>query len=404
MRSRPVLAAATALLCVLAACGRNDTPASTSTARVARGTLVEVQLLTGSLDAERAHRVVVPATPAWDLAIRWLAEDGARVEAGDLLAELDAGELLTALTEATGQAESARDELVKQESAGERELSARAYALAEAEAALRRAEVDAGLPPEIASERERLDRELAVTRAKAARDRAREELRAAVADRDKGVGLQRITIDQAAAKLQTSERSLAALRLTAPAAGVVVIAAQPWEGRKLQVGDELYPGFPVATIPELASLRVIASLSDVDDGRVRPQMPATCVLDAYPDRPLACRVLTVAPVAQEPARMSLRRAFLVTVGFSTVDEERMRPGMSVRVEVETARHPDLLLVPRGAVDWGGERPSVRHADGRVAALELGPCDAQRCAVVSGLAEGDEVLLPAPLPRESEEAT
>jgi hypothetical protein len=60
--------------------------------------------------------------------------------------------------------------------------------------------------------------------------------------------------------------------------------------------------------------------------------------------------------------------------------------MSVKVDLAgTAAHA-ALVVPRGAVVFG-ERPGVRLADGEVREVTLGPCDAQRCAIERGVAEG-----------------
>ena len=48
----------------------------------------------------------------------------------------------------------------------------------------------------------------------------------------------------------------------------------PWEGRKLQEGDTVWVGMTVASLPDLDSMIVEASLSDVDDGRIAPMDPA----------------------------------------------------------------------------------------------------------------------------------
>jgi len=63
----------------------------------------------------------------------------------------------------------------------------------------------------------------------------------------------------------------------------------------------------------------------------------------------------------------------------------MRPGMSVKVEVRGAPVQGALTAPRAALDMAG--PAAFLAGGERVPVELGACDAQRCIVTKGLAEG-----------------
>jgi hypothetical protein len=105
---------------------------------------------------------------------------------------------------------------------------------------------------------------------------------------------------------------------------------------------------------------------------------------------VACSVELLAPVARpSPGLDPLRRAFEVTLALAQGDPARMRPGMSVKVELD---RPAVrgLIVPRGAVVRGAP-VQVRLGSGELRAVELGGCDAQRCAIARGLADGDEVV-------------
>jgi multidrug efflux pump subunit AcrA (membrane-fusion protein) len=151
------------------------------------------------------------------------------------------------------------------------------------------------------------------------------------------------------------------------------------------------------TLPDLSSLRVVASLSDVDDGRLRPGMAARVLLDTYPDLGFRGVVVEVATLAAEVSPRSLRRAFRVRVSLDSVDAERMRPGMSVQLEVETAKLDDTLVAPRAAIDMAVDPPRAFLAGGGTRALRLGPCDALECVVEDGLSEGSLLRPAAPEP-------
>src|SRR5690606_4885691 len=149
---------------------------------------------------------------------------------------------------------------------------------------------------------------------------------------------------------------IAALSLKAPRAGIAIVRDHPWEGRELVAGDTVQPGWEVVELPEMSAMRVLAYLSDVDDGAVTPGARVLCRLDAYPDAPFEGTVEEITAVAHEVAQQSLRRAFHVRVALERTDPERMRPGMSVQVEVPGPRVSGALLAPRAGLDLSGEVP------------------------------------------------
>jgi multidrug efflux pump subunit AcrA (membrane-fusion protein) len=154
----------------------------------------------------------------------------------------------------------------------------------------------------------------------------------------------------------------------------------------------------IVTFPDFTHpMQVKAELSDVDDGRIAVGAKGTCTLDAYPREPLPCEVTELAPVATNRNRQSLRRAFGVTLSLPNADATKMRPGMSVRVELAgSARQSGALTVPRGAIAFSADgKHRVRLASGDHREVTLGACDAQRCAIDKGVTEGETVRLGAP---------
>ena len=72
-----------------------------------------------------------------------------------------------------------------------------------------------------------------------------------------------------------------------------VVAENRREGRKYQVGDNVWVGLAVMRIPDLNAMKVVAKLSDVDDGRIARGMRANCTLDIDPDRTFAGTVTEI---------------------------------------------------------------------------------------------------------------
>ena len=121
-------------------------------------------------------------------------------------------------------------------------------------------------------------------------------------------------------------------------------------------------------------------------------MAAECVLDAFPDQPIGCRVREISATATEPARASLRRAFRAVVDLDRVDVAKHRPGMSVRVEVRRESIRQVAKVARAAVDRDAEGAWVVTGSGERRRVRLGACDATACVVEAGLAPGERVRL------------
>jgi multidrug efflux pump subunit AcrA (membrane-fusion protein) len=65
----------------------------------------------------------------------------------------------------------------------------------------------------------------------------------------------------------------------------------------------------------------------------------------------------------------------------------MRPGMSVKAEVEAERREGVVLVPRASLALDETGTHVVLADGARQSIELGACNATACEVRAGLEAG-----------------
>ncbi len=346
---------------------------------VTRGELADRVLLTGDLRAPSSVDLTAPRTETWMIAIRWLAKDGAEVKAGDRVLEFDNSAV-------TAQLEQKKLQLIEAEMAfrSAKDLSAietetKKNALDQHRVALEKARVRADIPEDLVSRREFQDRQLEHKRMAAEVKKAEAEYLAQQQEAKLDLEVKQIELDKARRAIETAEQTIHDLVLTAPKDGVVVIDDHPWEGRKFHENDQVQPGWAIVSMPDITlPMEVRGELSDVDDGRVATGMTGTCTLDAYPSDPIACTVKDITPVARPTTGTSQRRAFALKLALAHTDPSRMRPGMSVEVVITRPGPKGVLLVPRDAA----LAPSVK----------LGPCDAQRCVVESGLAEGDRVVL------------
>lgn len=387
MTPRPLSAEYAALaLLSLASCqlapapeGARRQKAEAVALRVERGVIAQRLLLTGELEAVSAESLSVPRTPRWNIAVRWLAENGSSVSAGDPVVELDNSAFVGDLADRKLALEQALADRDQQAARDDRATADKEFEVAKAEIVLEKATLEAAVPIDALARRTHQERQLALERARVGLEAARDALGTQVAAAALERTLRQIAIDKAEREIRASEQATLAVVLRAPRAGTVFIGDHPGWGRRLEVGDHVWPGLAVARLPDLSELRVNAVLADVDDGRVLEGMAVTTLLDAYPEQRFAGVVSEISPVAQELFPAARRRFFRVRIQLERTDPALMRPGMSVRVEVPKAGAEPALLAPRASL-WLERTPvELQLASGALAPVTLLACERERCA-------------------------
>jgi multidrug efflux pump subunit AcrA (membrane-fusion protein) len=356
-----------------------------------RGDVVERVLLAGTVHAMRSEELRVPRTPMWQLPVRWMAEDGAVVKAGDRALEFDNSTFVATLKEKKLQYIDAAMTFDTFLDVSALDEAQKAFELENARLVAAKAKVKASVPADLMSARTAQERQLELQRADVAVEKAEKELASTKAAHALEKQVKQIELDKAKQTILDAEKAIAELDLKAPRDGIIVVGEHPWIGRKFQIGDTVQPGWTIVELPDLTSgMEVRAELSDVDDGRVTVGMQGTCTLDAYPGAPVPCAVKSLMPVASGEGGQSLRRGFALVLTLASVDPERMRPGMSVKVELKRPPVANVVVVPRGALHVAKDKVRVKLGSGELRDVELGACDALGCAVTKGLADGESV--------------
>jgi macrolide-specific efflux system membrane fusion protein len=175
--------------------------------------------------------------------------------------------------------------------------------------------------------------------------------------------------------------------------------------RNIEPGELVVPGIqaafdgkPLLTISNLATLIVKSDLNQLDISRVHRGELMTVTLDAVADKAYRARVTQVAPAATLPKGKELE-VFPLEAEIEDPDAD-IRPGMTAEVRIRVATHAQVLKLPVEAVaqDAGqhwitrllpdGNGTQVAHKQ----PVATGASNDREIEVVSGLAEGDSVLL------------
>ena len=141
-------------------------------------------------------------------------------------------------------------------------------------------------------------------------------------------------------------------------------------------------------------LIVKAQVDETDIGKVKPGLRARINLDAYPQENLEARVDHVAYEAKTVSNVTV---YEVDVAPQRVPDF-LRSGMTANVVFLAASKRDALLLPAEAVrqDDGGASVLLPNPSGKKRPIskeiQTGLTDGKKTEIVSGLSEGDTVLV------------
>ena len=186
--------------------------------------------------------------------------------------------------------------------------------------------------------------------------------------------------------------------IRAPFDGVITAKnAQPGEMMSPIAGGAGFTRTGIGTIVDMTSLEIEVDVNEAYINRVSPGQPVDAVLDSYDDWTIPARVIAIIPTADRD-----RATVRVRIGFEELDP-RILPDMGVKVsfrsaEAEPEEAPEGLLVEAAAVFQDTGRDLVYLVrDGRVQrrAVRLGDRRGSEVFVLSGLVEGDRVVVEGP---------
>jgi len=355
-----------------------------------------------------------------------LVREGAQVQKGALLVRLESDELRSQLAQAVASQQQALARLNGLRGTGRSSAQAtvaQAQAVvdaAQAEYARTQQLVAQGFLSASRQDEARRLRDVALAQLAGAQSQAQ-----AVTDAGTEVAQARAQVQVAASTVQAAQARLAQTELRAPAdAQVLARLAEP--------GQIVQPGRALLALALAGPTQLAAQVDERFLEQLAVGQEASAVADAYPGQRFAVRVLSISPAVD-----AQRGAIEVKFALGEQPPPFLRQDMTLSVEVETGRRTRALVLPVRALDGladgaggapvsgadaggapvsgagavpvsgadagavlvsgaaQGIRATVRVVqDGRVEAraVQLGLRTLDAVEVLSGLAEGDVVLL------------
>jgi HlyD family secretion protein len=262
--------------------------------------------------------------------VKMSVDEGARIEAGSLLAVIDSASLEIQSRQAEAGVRLAESQLqLLLKGARIEDIRQAEEALRQAEASLRLAEVDRTRITDLfakqsatAQQRDNAETRLAVARAQ--HEAAKQVLQKwRQLARPEEIKQAQARLEQAEASRDLLQKMIADSTIVSPTSGIVT-------HRATEQGEFVVPGTILLTIADLAEVRLEIFVRESDLGRVRLGQSAEVRIDSYPNRVFRGEVIFISPEAEfTPKNIQTK-------------EERVKLVYRVKIKVP---NPENILKP-----------------------------------------------------------
>jgi len=197
------------------------------------------------------------------------------------------------------------------------------------------------------------------------------------------------------ANLKQFEEQLSYTDITSPMDGIVL-------SRDVEVGDAVSSilvlgssATLVMTIGDTSKVYVKGKVDESDIGRVYLGQPARIKVESFKDKTFNGVVTKISPMGVEKDNVT---TFEVRVSIDNATGE-LKAEMTANAEIILEEHKNVLQIPEGAIIYDKDRkasvevPDPKGKDGKSkTAINIGISNGAKTEVLSGVKEGDQVIL------------
>jgi HlyD family secretion protein len=198
-----------------------------------------------------------------------------------------------------------------------------------------------------------------------------------------------------AANLKQLEEQLSYTDITSPIDGIVL-------SRDVQLGDAVSSilvlgstATLVMTLGDTSEVYVKGKVDESDIGKVYLGQPARIKVESFKDKTFNGKVTKISPMGVEKDNVT---TFEVRVSIQNPGGE-LKAEMTANAEIILEEHKNVLQIPEGAILYDKDKkasveiPDPKGKDGKdKVAVNIGISNGAKTEVLSGLKEGDQVVL------------
>ena len=372
---------------LIAATSRSTKLDPSKLAKVEKADLAKSVVATGKVEPITKVEVKSKAS---GIVKKLLVDAGDRVKKGQLLAQLDKDEIQAQVDQSRAALQAAEANLKSSEADFERaKLDAEAPDVPLLKRAYERALGMAkdGVVSASALDDAQKNYELALNKQNVAKAQVT-VLKAKIAQAQAQVAQDR-------ANLAQLEEQLSYTDIASPIDGVAL-------SRNVEIGDAVSSilvlgssATLVMTLGDISEVYVKGKVDESDIGKVYLGQPARIKVESFKDKTFNGKVTKISPMGVEKDNVT---TFEVRVSINNPGGE-LKAEMTANAEIILEEHKNVLQIPEGAILYDNQKkasvevPDPKGKDGkRKLAVNIGISNGAKTEVLSGLKEGDQVVL------------
>lgn len=364
---------------------------------------------TGELEAKNAVKINGPAGMRdyrlFQVQIESIVEEGTEVRKGDWIATLDRSELTNKIKDKELDVETNQSQFIQtqldtalQMRQSRDQLVNLDYDVKEKQLVLDQSQYE---PPATIKQAE-----INLEKSKRSLIQERENYKIKYQQNNEQMKEVAVNLRKARRELQDLQNLVSSFTITAPEDGMLIYK-KGGDGKAIKEGSSISAWDPVvATLPDLSTMLSKTYVNEVDVRKVKSGQEVKITLDAFPDKKLTGRVISVANVGEQRAN-SDAKVFEVRVQINESDE-LLRPGMTTGNTIIAEVIPEAIYVPLECLNSKGDSITFVYKKSGLRSIgqevQLGSANSDHVVVLAGLNSEDEVYLSVPSNSDDVEVT
>lgn len=304
---------------------------------------------TGELQAVNSRIIVMPWL-GWKYGqpiLGKLVDEGTVVKKDDFVAQVEPSGIYKFLKEKQSELEMAKADLRNLEVRHSARLKELEGEMASTRSALELTIIQAE-KVRFEPEKKRRKSELEQQRSQIAFDKVKQKLAMTLVSQKNELAIQKLKVFTLDNEIRDADRALKKASLLAPINGLVEHKENRRTRQKVRAGDQLWPGSPIAGIPDLSRMKVLATVNETDIKKIQLGHKVIVRMDAFPDIPFNGQIAEIAKLCRKKDQESPIKVFDLTI-FLEKSDPILKPGMTVSCEILTAELKNALYVENDCI-------------------------------------------------------
>lgn len=297
--------------------------------------LADTIIATGTIESQQTQRVLMPLVPSFNGKLSEMVDEGILVDVGDLLIRIDG-------TDVNAKIEALEDELTTFEATSKKkeidlliQLNNAQIAFDRAKVQLKIAKMKAEVPLNYIGELAFKQNQLALKTAEKIYQKTDNDLKEVKRKQTEARSEKVLGVAQKQKKLSFQKDLLSSYSIYAERKGYVVNATHPWNGSKIQLGDQLQSGWEVLTVSQNTDLQINAWINAIDVPHIVVGQKVRIQFDAFMDVTATGKIESISAGGGDRKIWGDGLYYQVVIQFDSPPQADLLIGMSALIEIES---------------------------------------------------------------------